>query len=264
MSLKDPLYEEVHRRLMVQNGLTFEYTKSLIDYVINRFDIPEGVTISKTALSIEHVLGAMKLENRTEHSVDPTSVTMAGVDINGSSFCRITAVQGSPYRGSQDLDFYNLSTLPRLEKYEYVDEKEVSGRSTEGNWGEVARNWEGLTTDNFFRIRLVYEEGEEQFFIGDNSEYEEAELHDVAFLCMPAGLTIQTLGKLQDWLGATLRKKLVKVVVETFISNAPRLELVLDVHPTVIENSHETQLTNLKERNLQRLVEVLRIYPRGA
>lgn len=263
MSLKDPLYEEVHRRLMVQNGLTFEYTKSLIDHVINRFDIPEGVTISKTALTVEHVLGAMRLENHPQHSIDPTSVTMAGVDINGSSFCRMTAVQGSPYRGSQDLDLYNLSTLPRLEKYEYVDEKEVSGRSTEGDWGEVARNWDGFNQENFFRIRLVYEEDKELFFVDDNIEYEEAELHDKAFLCMPGDLTIEKLGKLQDWLGATLRKKLIKVVAEPFPPTAPQLELVLEVHPTVIENSYETQLTNLVERNLTRLVEVLRVYPRG-
>lgn len=262
MTFKDPLYEEVHRRLMAQNKISHVYAKQLLDRIICAYELPENLVIGKLSMGATQIVGLYKASDAIRGPLDPQDVDVAGVDINGTSFCHMTAPQRGTFCGSVNLEFSNLTGHPRLDLFKYEEEREVSGRSTEGDWEAMAGEWEGFETPHLFRIRFEYEDGVESFFVTDDGEYERVYMHSEAFLSMPGNMTRTHVGNIQEWMSSSDRKGLVRVVAETFVESAPRMELAFEPHPEVIENTRSEQLEALKQRNLERLVNVLRIFPR--
>ena len=266
MTFKDPLYEEVHRRLMAQNKLDHRLTKRILDKLVCAYEIPEGVVISKSAASVAEAFGfyevAMGGSGVSNKNYDKYKFT--GVEVGNVTFGML--IPTAPNASGQLNLYIEVPTTIRsrglLLTAQNTMPTEVSGRSTEGDWAKIAEGWEGFATDHFFRIRFEYKDNGEAFYTHDDGEYERIALHSDAFLCMPGTMAQDRMERIQDWLSTHDRHDLSRIVVETFMESAPRLELVFEPHPVVIENSDEQQNAVRMQRNLERLVNVLRIFPR--
>lgn len=265
MSFNDPIYEEVHRRLMAQNHLDHNLAKRILDKAIGAFEIPEGVVISKSAASATDAFGYLQAMGH------PASVPnrhygdyrFAAVEIGNITFGMILPI-AQP--GTQGYSYYvevptTLRSRGLLLSAKDVEPTEVSGRSTEGEWKEKVQAWEPLQSDADFRIRLVYEDGD-KFYWNDSDERYATYYHEKAFRSMPGDMIVDEIAYIQETLDTHQRNGIKEVVVETFMAGQPSHVLKIEAHPEIIENTYEEQRAARMKRNLENLVNVLRIFPR--
>lgn len=264
MSFNDPIYEEVHRRLMAQNKITHDNAKHILDRLLYIYEVPEDVVITPLSLTATQVLGLCKYKDVLRQPINPDQIQVAGIDVNGSSFCRLTAEPKGTFIGTVNLEFFNLTGRPGLPQFRYEPEKPISGPETEDNWSRCAKQWDALKSEALFRIRLDRGGEDDEFFVSSDDERECVSTQPQAFLAMTGDMVLGYLREIQEWLTGPEREGLNQVTVETFMPDITPRTLSFKVHPTVVENSRKEQRDKLWDRNLQRLVNVLRIFPREA
>lgn len=265
MLFKDPLYEEVHRRLMAQNKLDHQLTKRILDKLVCVYEIPEEVVISKSTATVaeafgfyEHAMGGSGVSSRNYDKYK-----FAGVEVGNVTFGML--IPTAPHASGQLNLYVEVPTTIRsrglLLKAQDVEPTEISGRSTEGEWKEKVDAWAPIETDADFRIRFVYEDGD-KFFWDENVDRCCIYLHEKGFKSMPGEMILDDIAYFQDKIDSHQRHGLKEVVIETFMPGQDDHKLSLTVHQVVVENSYEEQRVARMQRNLERLVNVLRIFPR--
>ena len=256
--VSDLFYRCVHM-LHGNFKLDRQHAGSIIAALCQNYDLPEGVFIGPLSAQPEEVGDLLKQHPGLEFRLlDPTKITVVGVDIGNLSFVRADSSEHEILKGHRDVQFFNAGHKTPIAKHVFTEERVISGRVTEESWVKLVKGWPPYEQNRLLRVKLVYKDRPDQFFVENDEERGIVTFADRAFLAMDDDMLIDKLVDIQCYLSAKDRADLKSVVIETFLGTAEDEELTITPHPEVVENSVGEQRAALYLKNLTILNDVLR------
>ena len=256
--VSDLFYRCVHM-LHGNFKLDRQHAGSIIASLCQNYDLPEGVFIGPLSAQPEEVGDLLKHQPGLGlRLLDPTKVTAVGIDVGNLSFARVGSSEREIQIDLRDIQFFNTGHKTPIAKHVFTEERVISGRVTEESWVNLVKGWAPYEQNRLLRVKLVYKDRPDQFFVENDEERGMISFADRAFLAMDDDMLIDKLIDIQCYLSAKDRADLKSVVIETFLGTAEDEELTITPHPEVVENSVGEQRATLYLKNLGILNEALR------